>query len=379
VNTTPQGATLALVLLPLATACGRPSAEGTEGVATDTESTGNGEIDTSDETTDTDTPGCESVVFLDPALEQYVRDALGLPDGPIGGEDMLALTTIHVELGDFGDLVKLQSLSGLECATNLEELTWEDGLTGDFEGIEPLAGLSKLRILVLGGGPLVALEPLAGLDQLEVLSWRVLETPDLAPLAGLTNLRLLHLHDNQITDISPLAGLINLEELDLSSSPSTPAAIVDISPLAGLSNLRWLDIGINEIGDLSPLGGLGNLEVIILGANPVVDIGPLTNLPALHTVDARGTPIADVSPLADFDQVVEINLSGCQVSDLSGLVGATWQTPMDCGDIRITNNPLTDQTIAEDLPQICAANPSSAIWIGLGEQPFCNPAASCPG
>jgi hypothetical protein len=361
-----------------AVACGESSAVG--GSSTDDES-GDTESESDDSDQTTGTASCEIVEIADPALEQTIRDALEIPAGPIGGEELLALTSIHVEHGELdesGVLVKLHGLSGLECAENLEELTWENGVAFDFEGFAPLAGLSKLRILVLGGGPVVDLGPLAGLGQLEVLSLQNLDATDLTPLAGLTNLRTLELPGNQLTDIGPLAGLANLEELDLTSSASFDSAIVDISALAGLAKLRRLDLNGNEVVDLAPLAGLAKLQELVLQGNAVVDIEPITNLPALHSLDALGNPIVDVASLASLVQVHAINLSGAQITDLSGLVGCTWQTPTDCADIILTVNPLTEQTVAQDLPEICAANPSVAIWIGLGEAPFCNPAAACP-
>lgn len=356
-------------------------ADGNDEVSADVESESDAsgdEIDDSDQTTGI--PNCEVIEFTDPALEQYVRDALGIEDGlPLDGDDMVALTTIHVERLEFGESVKLHGFSGLECAVNLEELTWEDGVALDFEGLEPLTGLSKLRIVVLAGGPIIDLGQLAGLSQLEVLSWHGLETANLAPLAGLTSLRTLHLPHNQITDISPLAGLTNLEELDLFSSPSFDSAIVDISALAGLGNLKRLNIDNNQIVDVSPLAGLAELEELSLEVNAVVDIGPLANLPALHTLRALGNPIVDISPLASFPQIYHINLGATQITDLSALIDSNWQTPMGCADISLVGNPLTEQTIEEDLPQICAANPSVAIWIGMRPQEaFCNPTVVCP-
>jgi hypothetical protein len=379
VNTTPRPSALALVcvLSPAAAgACGGHTlADGSEQASAEESSNSGDEVDDGDQTTGT--PSCEVAEFVDPALEQTVRDALAIEDGPVSGEAMLALTTIHVERGsqgEFGESVKLHDLSGLECALNLEELTWEDGLANDFEGVEPLAGLSKLRILVLRGGPLVDLGPLASLSQLELLDWPTLETSDLGPLAELASLRVLRLPQNQITDIGPLAGLANLEELDLTSSASFDSAIVDISALAGLTNLRRLDINANEVVDVSPLAGLAQLEALSMQENAVIDIEPLANLPALHTLDALGNPIVDVSSLASLAQVYSINFSGAQITDLSGWVGSTWPTPMGCANIHVTANPLTEQTIAEDLPQICAANPSVTIWIGFEEEaPFCNP------
>ncbi|HEX4609648.1 MAG TPA: leucine-rich repeat domain-containing protein, partial [Urbifossiella sp.] len=56
---------------------------------------------------------------------------------------------------------------------------------------------------------------------------------DVSPLAGLTGLQTLNLGGTRVTDMSPLAGLTGLQTLDLSSTK-----VSDVSPLAGLIKLR---------------------------------------------------------------------------------------------------------------------------------------------
>jgi hypothetical protein len=96
---------------------------------------------------------------------------------------------------------------------------------------------------------------------------------DLSPLAELTKLEKLWLGGNKITDLTPLAGLTKLEELNLDSNQ-----IIDTSPLAELTKLEWLSLGWNRITDLTPLKGLSNLKVLELHSNQITDISPLQEL-----------------------------------------------------------------------------------------------------
>jgi internalin A len=65
---------------------------------------------------------------------------------------------------------------------------------------------------------------------------------DISPLAALTNLSVLNLGGNQIDDISHLAALTNLTNLALTNN-----RVSDISILAGLANLSYLDLRYNPI------------------------------------------------------------------------------------------------------------------------------------
>jgi Leucine-rich repeat (LRR) protein len=147
------------------------------------------------------------IKFVDPNLEQVVRNTLGIPKRqPITRADMKRLTSLDAEFKD------IRNLSGLEYAINLQWLN----LWGN-------------------------------------------EIKDISPLSNLSNLWLLWLSYNQISDISPLANLTNLWYLDLSNNH-----ISDISLLVYLTNLQVLNLSWNQISDISPLvsnTGLGQGDV----------------------------------------------------------------------------------------------------------------------
>jgi len=127
--------------------------------------------------------GAETPVeFADPVLKNAVEQTLWITDPT--PSDMLALTSLRCCNSG------VTSLTGLEYATNLDDLSvMENDLT------------------------------------------------DLSPLAGLISLRSLNIQDNDISDISPLSGLINLQYLCMEDTLAS-----DLSPLLSLRSLSHLDV-----------------------------------------------------------------------------------------------------------------------------------------
>jgi len=115
------------------------------------------------------------VTFVDPNLEQAVRNTLGIPTGqPITRADMTRLTSLDASRRD------IQNLSGLEYAINLQKL---------------------------------------------FLFWNHIS--DISPLANLTNLQGLYLSGNRISDISPLVSNTGLGPGDTVQLEKNP---LDLTP-----------------------------------------------------------------------------------------------------------------------------------------------------
>ncbi|MCR6669481.1 MAG: leucine-rich repeat domain-containing protein [archaeon YNP-WB-040] len=203
------------------------------------------------------------IKFVDPNLEQAVRDALGIPKGrPITRADMKRLTSLDAEFED------IRNLSGLEYAINLQ---WLNLWGNEIKDISPLSNLSNLWLLWLSYNQISDISPLVYLTNLQKLDLEDNQISDISPLANLTDLQWLVLDHNQISDISPLANLTNLQKLDLYRNQ-----ISDISPLANLTNLWYLDLSNNQISDISPLvgnPGLGQGDEVDLENNPL-DLTP---------------------------------------------------------------------------------------------------------
>ena len=117
---------------------------------------------------------------------------------------------------------------------------------------------------------------------------------DLSPVGGLTKLRLIGLRNNRVSDLSPLEYATNLEDLDLSDN-----FVSDLSPVGGLTKLRWIRLSNNRVSDLSPVVGLTSLFDLNLQDNFITDISPLSSLFRLYGLDLRNNFISDLTPLME--------------------------------------------------------------------------------
>ena len=117
------------------------------------------------------------VEIPDPNLERAIRERLELSSElPITQQEMLKLFRLNAQG------MQIESITGLEYATNLERLILEANRITD---ISPLSNLTALATLRLGHNFIV----------------------DISPLANLTQLKELDLYDNHILDFSPVQGL----------------------------------------------------------------------------------------------------------------------------------------------------------------------------
>ena len=170
-----------------------------------------------------------AVSFIDPALEEMVRGAMGKPEGDITATEAEAVTTLNLSFQvqqNKTEQKQITDISGLEHFKNLETLD-----------------LSNQAIM------------------------------DLAPLSKLTSLRNLSLSNLPAVDYSSLKNLINLNTLLLDGS-----AVTDISVVSGLNQLVLLSFADTLVGDLSPLASLGNLQFLYLEGCPIQDYAPINEL-----------------------------------------------------------------------------------------------------
>lgn len=206
----------------------------------------------------TQTPGDEAIVFNDEALENYVREAMNKPEGDITIAAAQQVTELELsQQGVDPDQPYIHDLTALKYFTNLTYLGLgyavqnADDPTAPVD-ISPLAGLTKLESLQMGGliiSDLSAVADLKNLISLTVFNGE--QALDLTPLSGLTNLQALTLRNNKITDVSALSGLGKLIYLDLEGNQ-----ISDVTPLAGLTGLTRLFLSGNPITDYSSLAAV---------------------------------------------------------------------------------------------------------------------------
>ena len=195
-------------------------------------------------------------------LRAAVETALGkTSDDTITVADMARLT--HLEARN----TNISDLTGLEHATNLRDLflgdTHVEGVgwinSNSIKDLSPLAGLTNLTWLDIGGNNL----------------------SNISPVSGLINLTALRLWRNNISDISPVADLTRLTELNLDGNN-----ISNISAVAGLTDLAKLRLTHNRISDISPLvanTGLGSGDRVFVNDNPLSFVSIKTHAPALQS------------------------------------------------------------------------------------------------
>lgn len=241
-------------------------------------------------TSDGNEDACRGEIsFVDPRLEEAVRDAIGRPTGTILDEHVSGLTELDAGFLEVADL------SGIECLRGLTQLLLEDntdysdgfvdgqsdfgdGHDPNFEitDLSPLSGLARLTLLDVSGQSVSDLRPLAGISSLSRLSVQECLVEDLAPLSELTALTMLLADQNAISDLAPLTGLSTLSDVHLRN---------------------------NQISDLSPLVANPGL-----GSGDVVDISPFPNDPRRgpNPIDCAAQA-SNIQELRDRGVTVEVD------------------------------------------------------------------------
>jgi hypothetical protein len=243
----------------------------------------------------------ETQVLRGASLEATIRHTLSKPTGDITRGDIAGLTGLH-EHDDGPKVVPIRDLTGLEHATNLQDL----GLNyNNIEDLSPLSNLTNLRSLSLRSGS---------------ATWNINTVADISPLTNLTKLVRLDLGGNRVADISPLTNLARLESLILRGNQ-----VADIYHLKNLNSLRELDLWSNSFSDLFPLSELTSLERLSLGRLfPDPTKGPMLQ-------------VTDMSFLADFENLTYLDLSSTRMEDLSVIPDLP-----KLETLRIDENPLAD-------------------------------------
>lgn len=307
----------------------------------------------------------------DPALKEGIAEHL-----ESAGVTSVALLT---SLSTWN--VPFESLRGIECLTNLEELSLSRGgyeagsqvidlapvatlkslsrlslESIDFVGFEALYGL-PLKYLGLVELGLDSLSPVARFTQLEMLELSRLSTGDLSPLAELGALQHLGLNYMPVSDFSPLSGLPFLGRLYLNALDNT-----DLRGVFNLPELTYLTVENSDFVSFSGLGEVPQLKTLRLGDCPkiesfdglqntlietievtsfysgypiVSDLSALASVPSLQQLSLPNAAVSDVSPLAECHALKFLNLEKNDVVDLSPLQGLSLE------GLVISYNPIS--------------------------------------
>ena len=280
----------------------------------------------------TDLVKSPSVEFADANLATAIREALDLDTGDgvniliIPKAELTKLTRLHIK----GGKDRIIDTTPLAHLTQLRDLSL-GGL--QISDIKPLAQLTQLRVLRLSSNELSDLSPLAGLTELRELNLSFNRISDISPLSQLTELTTLTLGGNQISNITALTQLTNLTLLGLTTNQ-----ISDLTPLAQLTKLTYLQLGYNQTRDITPLGQAESLTKLYLDHNQIRDLNPLTTLTRLTTLDLANNQIRDVTPLAQLSESLEeLDLQDNRIRDVTPLASLIYLE-----ELSLRDNPITD-------------------------------------
>lgn len=208
------------------------------------------------------------IVISDPALEGRIREALGIPDGPVTAEDAARLDWLDASADpNSPEDTRVRDLSSLRFFPNLAGIRLDNNLVSDVSVLSELPNLKELWLL---DNPLDNLEPLGSLTGLVKLGFSA-----------------------RMQDVRFIGGLTELEELRIDGCRELPRE------LTGLKKLKvFCSLG-GELSDISVLSQIPTLEAVDLSWNLVTDLTPLADLP-LTELYLQGNPIEDFSPIKEI-------------------------------------------------------------------------------
>ena len=258
----------------------------------------------------------ETVAFADVAVEQAIREALGVSaDAPLTTDDLAMILEFDGEAGE------IQTLEDFALCKNLESFILRGSKTPAYD-LTPFAGLEKLRFFRVDGNVLNT-APVAALPELTALQIGGSVTQlDLSPLAGRDNLTAFFLTKRALegdTDLTPLKSHANLKQATL---PKLREG--ELRPLLeSWPNLQYLNVSGGPIttDDLAALA-TRRLEALSLSPDePIDDFSPLAEQKELFRVQADRMTDAGLESLAEsVPGLQKLYLNGALLTDFSPLL-----------------------------------------------------------
>ena len=224
------------------------------------------------------------------------------------------------------EITDLSPLSGL---TNLEVLQLSDGnsmVYSELSDLTPLENLTNLRVLLIPDRSniqdLSPLSQLTALEELSIMGSHHTEgglISNLEPLAGLSHLRVLSLNVGS-ADLSPLRNLASLESVEISGD----IYVDDLSVFSQLTNLKTLRLrGFREEAcptqTLEPFSGLTQLLELVINLEGVQSFSGIEHLTALREVELflSGGTYTNLDPFAALENLQSLSLSRSSRQDFT--------------------------------------------------------------
>ena len=269
----------------------------------------------------------ETVAFADAAVEQAIREALGVSaNAPLTADDLAKVVSFDcmsedvATLADIAMCVNLESfilryennprVFSLRPFENLTRLQFFR-IDGNVLNTAPVAALPELKTMQIGGrATTLDLSPLAGRTNLDsfYLTRRALDgNTDFSPLTSHTNLRKATLPKLREGELRPLLeSWPNLQYLNVSGGPVTT------DDLAALATRKLQVLSLNPdkpIDDFSPLAEQKELFRVQAGRMTDAGLESLAeSVPGLKKLYLNGALLIDFSPLLRLENLEQINM-----------------------------------------------------------------------
>lgn len=280
----------------------------------------------------------EGVVLTDPAIDNTVREILGLSkDHTLYTDELWAITAMEIpsNAATLTDLslipfikeltihdANVDSLGSLSSLAELESLTVTNTIISD-DDLQVIASLPRLTSLTLSGCSLSDISALSALTNLTYLDLSNNTVRYLSPLSGMNNLETLKVSQNAVAKLDALVGLTKLSTLDVSYN-----AITSVAPLSGCTALTTLNITRNSIADLTGLDKLSELTSLYAPYNALTDVSALQTATSLTLLDISNNALTDITMLSSLVNLMTFNFASNQVTQLPAF-------PADCALITI--------------------------------------------
>ncbi|GAS84172.1 leucine-rich repeat domain-containing protein [Paenibacillus amylolyticus] len=269
-------------------------------------------------------------IIEDPLLEDGLKLILNKPlDVPLTSSDLEQLEV--VDLSNAG----IQSLSGLEYATNLTHLRLYGN---EIEDLTPLEHLTQLREIDVRNNYITSIHALAELKDLGRLYISNNSISSIEVVRGFTRLHTFHASGNQIASLAALTDTDALKWLEISNN-----TISDLTPLMSKKRLQQLNVANNQIQTLDVLAELPNtLRNLNVAGNQITDLTPLEHMTRLRTLDISGNQVQSLKGLEGLTGLTELNAESNQIYDLEPL-----REHSNLDVLKLSNNRIWDLTPIE--------------------------------
>lgn len=269
----------------------------------------------------------QSVEFEDPAIEEAIRQLLGLD----------AQTTIYTndlwDIREFSVPYEATTYSDLAKLRYLQVLIAENATAEELSHISSLRELTQIHLYncQLSKELLTSIAAMPYLDQLTLRSCGL---TSITELTGALDLEYLDLSDNTLRNITPLSGMTHLKELYLSEN-----ALTDLTAISGLTELEILNVNYNSLYAVEPICNLHNLKELYISHNKLYSLGNIQKLSSLTHFSATHNGLNDVRNLAGCTQLVELDISNNSIADITMLSTLTGLMRFDFSNNMVTALP----------------------------------------